>query len=118
MADAAGLHELESPFGFSKVIRCLNNTGINPINETTHTELDWLKERGGTQRYLDTSNRAATLSTSAQRSANHHWDPFHGASSPPSKIHAMTIEHLFKGSDCSSQTGGLSSAFWLTTTLG
>ena len=47
MIEAAGLHEQESPHGYWTVIRCLNITWVNTINETTHTH-NWIalkKER-------------------------------------------------------------------------
>ena len=36
-ADAAGIHEGEPPLGYSRVIRCMNSTQVNPINEPAHT---------------------------------------------------------------------------------
>ena len=70
MADAAGLHEQEPPLGYLTVIRCLNITWINPINETTHTD-NWIGSRKrGTHRYLATTQMVAILVTPAQQSTN------------------------------------------------
>ena len=43
-ADAAGVHEGEPPLGYSRVIRCMNSTLVNPINEPTHNH-HWLALR-------------------------------------------------------------------------
>jgi len=120
MADADGLHVQEPPLGYLTVIRCLNITWINPINETTHFD-NWIGSRKGGHPPLPChQSDVRHLVTSAQQSTNTSEILFAELRVLRPMVPPMTIECLLSGLTAFHNRGwgGLSSALWMATTFG
>ena len=120
-ADAAGVHEGEPPLGYSRVIRCMNRTLVNPINEPTHTHY-WIALRKAGWVGSPTAN-FPPLGGSPPSPHQPSDQPitgkiiFRGTSSPP--FSGSSIDHwaLVKGLNALHKRGARS-AIWLATTFG
>ena len=120
-ADAAGVHEGEPPLGYSRVIRCMNSTLVNPINEPTHTHY-WIALRKAG--WVGSPTAALPPLGGSPPSPHQHSDQpitgkiiFRGTSSPP--LSGSSIDHwaLVKGLNALHKRGARS-AIWLATTFG
>ena len=120
-ADAAGIHEGEPPLGYSRIIRCMKSTLVNPINEPTHTHYLIALRKAG---WVGSPTASLPPLEGSPPSPHQHSDQpitseiiFHGTSGPPLSGSSIDRWALVKGLNALHKRGSRS-AIWLATTFG